>query len=173
MSLQVEDQVEGIDLAVAAYRVGGQWRLDELNDTALLDLDTLIAALRRLPGEAGTLGMLAIDEDFFLLVRVAGSSVRLLLSDVTAAEEWELAQEVVDRLGLPHPDDDEGAAPAGDLGIVSDLGMPADDMGELLDDVELLPDEMLSDIADALGFGDAFDEAAEIEPAEITESSGE
>ena len=32
-------------------------------------------------------------------------------------------------------------------------------MGALLDDVELYPDEMLSDIARRLGFGDLFDDA--------------
>lgn len=162
MSLQVDDQVEGIDFAFAAYRVDGVWHLDELADTALHDLDALVAGLRRFPSEAGTLGLLAIDEDFFLLVRVSGSSVRVLLSDVTAAEEWELAQEAVDLLGLPQPDDDEGSVPAGDLAIVADLGMRAPEMGVLLDDVELYPDEMLSDIAGRLGFGELFDEAAGI-----------
>jgi hypothetical protein len=33
------------------------------------------------------------------------------------------------------------------------------DMGVLLDDYELYPDEMLSDVADRLGFGELFDEA--------------
>jgi hypothetical protein len=37
--------------------------------------------------------------------------------------------------------------------------MGAMDMGALLDDVELYPDEMLSDIATRLGFGALYDEA--------------
>ena len=160
MTLQVDEQVGAIDLALAAYRLDGQWRIDELADPALVDLDALVAGLRRFPGEAGTLGMLAVDDDFFLLVRVSGLSVRLLLSDVTAAEEWEIALEAVERLGLPQPDDEEGVAPAGDLDIVGDLGMSARDMGILLDDLEALPDEMLSDIAARIGFGELFDDAA-------------
>ena len=37
--------------------------------------------------------------------------------------------------------------------------MHAMDMGVLLDDVDLYPDEMLSDIARRLGFGEEFDDA--------------
>jgi putative tRNA adenosine deaminase-associated protein len=49
--------------------------------------------------------------------------------------------------------------PAGDLGLLADLGLHAIDMGALLDDVELYPDEMLSEIARQLGFGKLFDDA--------------
>ena len=41
---------------------------------------------------------------------------------------------------------------------MGDLGVPAIDMGVLLDDEELFPDEVLSDIARRLGFGARFDE---------------
>ena len=102
--------------------------------------------------------MVAVDEDFFVLVRVVGSTTRVLLSDVTAAEEWELAQSAVDFLGLPPADDEDEQVPAGDLDLLGDLGMHAIDMGVLLDDHELYPDEMLSDIARRLGFGELFDD---------------
>ena len=49
--------------------------------------------------------------------------------------------------------------PAGDLDLLGDLGMHAMDMGLLLDDVDLYPDEMLSDVARRLGFGEQFDDA--------------
>jgi putative tRNA adenosine deaminase-associated protein len=149
---------DGIDFALAAYREDGAWQLQELADTALDSVETLAHGLRRLPGDNGALGMVAVDEDFFVLVRVTGSQVRVLLSDVTAASEWELAQSAVDFLGLPPPEDDDDQVPAGDLDLVGDLGMHAIDMGVLLDDVELYPDEMLSDIARQLGFGKEFDD---------------
>jgi putative tRNA adenosine deaminase-associated protein len=103
--------------------------------------------------------MVAVDEDFFVIVRVAGPQVRILLSDITAAEEWELARSAVAELGLPEPEDEDEEAPAGDLDILGDLGMAAMDMGVLLDDLDLFPDEMLSDVARRLGFGSQFDEA--------------
>ena len=57
------------------------------------------------------------------------------------------------------PEDEDDQVPAGDLDLLGDLGMHAMDMGVLLDDFDLYPDEMLSDVARRLGFGSLFDEA--------------
>jgi putative tRNA adenosine deaminase-associated protein len=152
------DQLDGVDFALAAYREEGVWQLQELAHDVLVGVDTLSHALRRFPGDGGALGMIAIDEDFFLVVRVAGATTRVLLSDITAADEWELAASAVDHLGLPPPEDDDAQVPAGDLDLLGDLGMPAMDMGVLLDDFDLYPDEMLSEVARRLGFGALFDE---------------
>ena len=153
------DRNDGVDFALAAYREEGEWQVVELAHDVLQDVPSLSAALRRFPGDGGAIGMVAIDEDFFVIVRVAGPAVRILLSDITAAEEWELASSAVDELGLPEPEDDDEQAPAGDLDLLGDLGMAAMDMGVLIDDFDLYPDEMLSDVARRLGFGSLFDVA--------------
>ncbi|MGA8247128.1 MAG: tRNA adenosine deaminase-associated protein [Nocardioides sp.] len=155
----MSEQIEGIDFAVAAYREEGEWQVVELVHDVLTDVERLSAALRRFPGDGGAIGLVAIDEDFFLIVRVAGPVVRLLLSDITAADEWELARSAVEVLGLPEPLDEDEQVPAGDLDILGDLGMGAMDMAVLLDDFDLYPDEMLSDVARRVGFGPLFDEA--------------
>jgi putative tRNA adenosine deaminase-associated protein len=155
------EQIEGIDFAMAAYREEGVWQVQELAHGLLEDIESLASALRRFPGDHGALGLVAIDEDFFILVRVTGPMTRILLSDITAADEWDLARSALETLGLPLPeDDDDDQVPAGDLEILGDLGVPAMDLALLLDDFELYPDEMLSDIARRLGFGPQFDEAA-------------
>jgi putative tRNA adenosine deaminase-associated protein len=155
----MSEQIDGIDFAVAAYREEGVWQVVELVHDVLTDVDKLAHALRRFPGDGGALGLVAVDEDFFVLVRVTGPTVRILLSDITAAGEWELARSAVEVLGLPEPEDEDEPAPAGDLDLLGDLGMHAMDMAVLLDDVDLYPDEMLSDVARRLGFGSQFDEA--------------
>jgi putative tRNA adenosine deaminase-associated protein len=152
------EQLDGIDFALAAYREEGVWQVEDLAHDVLVDVESLSHALRRFPGDGGALGMVAYDEDFFLVVRVAGTSTRVLLSDITAADEWEIAASAIDHLGLPPPDDEDDQVPAGDLDLLGDLGMPAMDMGVLLDDYDLYPDEMLSDVARRLGFGSLFDE---------------
>ena len=149
---------DDVDIALAAYREEGVWQLEELTDTALASLETLASGLRRFPGDGGAIGLLALDEDVFLLVRVTGPRVRILLSDVTAADIYDLAREALEHLGLPYPEEEDEPSPAGDLDIVGDLGMRAIDMGVLIDDFDLYPDEMLSDIAARLGFGPAFDD---------------
>lgn len=155
----MSEQLDVVDFALAAYREDGDWQVQELAHDLIADVDTLAHALRRFPGAGGAVGLVAMDEDYFLIIRVAGSQTRLLLSDITACDAWELAASAVAHLGLPLPEDDDDQAPAGDLDLLGDLGMPAIEMGVLLDDVDLYPDEMLSDIARALGFGELFDDA--------------
>ena len=155
----MSEQQDGIDYALAAYREEGVWQVQEMVTDHLVDVDALAHALRRFPGDGGAVGMMSIDEDFFLIVRVAGASTRVLLSDITAADEWEMAGSAVDFLHLPMPEDDDEPAPAGDLDLLGDLGLQAMDLAILLDDLDLFPDDALSDIARALGFGEQFDDA--------------
>jgi putative tRNA adenosine deaminase-associated protein len=153
------DQLDEVDFALAAYREEGEWQVEELAHDVITDIETLAHALRRFPGDHGAVGMVAIDEDVFLIARVAGAQTRVLLSDITAADEWELASSAVEFLGLPFDEDDDEPAPAGDLDLLGDLGMGAMDMGVLLDDDELYPDETLSEVARRIGFGTQFDDA--------------
>ena len=148
-----------VDYALVAFVEDGAWQVQDIASPAFDSVDSLSHALRQVSGPDGALGMVAVDEDFFVLVRVTGSTTRVLLSDITAAEEWEIAQSVVDFLGLPPPEDDDVEVPAGDLDLLGDLGLHAADMGALLDDVELYPDDVLSEISRRLGFGEAFDDA--------------
>jgi putative tRNA adenosine deaminase-associated protein len=155
----MSEQIGEVDYALAAFLADGHWQVQEIASPAFESVESLAHALRQVSGESGAVGMVSVDEDFFVLVRVAGSTTRVLLSDVTAAEQWELAQSVIDFLGLPPPEDDDVEVPAGDLGLLADLGVHAIDMGALLDQVDLYPDDMLSDIARRLGFGELFDDA--------------
>ncbi len=153
------ESTAAIDFAVAANRDEGEWTVSALPVGAATELDVLLRTLAQLPSEVGTIGMVSVDEDYFLLARVSGTHVRLLLSDVGAATESPLARAVVARLELPPPDDDDDQMqPAGDLTILADLGLPAMELGAMCDDNELYPDELLADIASRLGFGAAFDE---------------
>ena len=147
---------DDVDFAVAAFRDDGEWQLVELHPSVAEDLENLTDALGRFPSDVGVLGMVSMDDDFFVLVRKVGTQVRMLLSDVTAAKDWPLAGGVADLVDVPDPDDDD-PRPAGDLDIISDLGMAALELGVLCDDDDLYPDEILGDVATRLGFGDEFE----------------
>jgi putative tRNA adenosine deaminase-associated protein len=157
MTEVTDAEVGEIDLAVVAYRDEGDWSLSELPDRSLDSVDTIAKELRRYPGESGALALISVAEDFVLLVRAQGQLVRVLLSDATAATDWSLARSAVDHIGV-HVDDEEDQAPAGDLAIVADMGLSAQDMGALLDDYDLYPEEILSEVADSAGFGTKFDD---------------
>jgi putative tRNA adenosine deaminase-associated protein len=154
-------EVDEVDVAVLAYRDEGDWVVDELPDDALDSVRSIAQELQRYADEDSALALVSVAEDFALLVRVQGATTRVLLSDASAATEWTLARSVVELLGLPL--DDEEAVAAGDVGILADLGMPASELGELLDDDELYPEELLSEVADAVGFGPAFDDLVDLD----------
>lgn len=157
MSEVSDAEVGEIDFAVVAYREDGDWSVAELPDRSLDSVDTIAKELRRYPGENGALALISVAEDFALLVRVQGSLVRVLLSDVTAATDWSLARSAVVHIGI-HVDVEDDQAPAGDLAILADMGLSARDMGALLDEDDLFPEEILSEVADSVGFGPKFDE---------------
>ena len=161
MTDMTDAEVSAVDFAVVAYRDEGDWSVAELPGRALDDVETIANELRRYPGENGALAMISVDEDFVLVVRVQGSQVRVLLSDATAATDWTLARSAVDHLGV-HVGVDDEQAPAGDLGIVADMGFSAAEMGALLDDFELYPEEVLSEVAGGIGFGEKFDEIVDL-----------
>jgi putative tRNA adenosine deaminase-associated protein len=87
----------------------------------------------------------------------------MMLSDVTAAVAWDLARQVVDRLGIDAPTDDDldDVWPAGDVAIFADLGLDEMELGALLADLDAYADEMLVSVADRLGFAEVYDRALE------------
>ncbi|MFB9315186.1 tRNA adenosine deaminase-associated protein [Nocardioides plantarum] len=159
------EQLDAVDFAVAAYRRDGRWVVQELAHDLEADVEVLAHALRRFSGDAGAVALVGLDDDFFVILRVAGAHTRVLLSDISAADEWELAASIVDFLGLPFPEDGDDQVPAGDLDLLGDLGLPEIEMGLLLDDTDLYPEELLSDIARRVGFGKLFDDAVGLTPA--------
>ena len=148
---------DDVDFAVAAYRDEGEWQVVELNPRLGEDVEELSHALTRFPSDVGVLGLVSMNDDFFVILRRSGTQVRAMLSDITAVTDWPLAVGVADLLDLPNPDDDDEPQAAGDLELLSDLGMPAMDLGVLCNDDDLYPEDILRDVADRLGFGDAFE----------------
>jgi putative tRNA adenosine deaminase-associated protein len=150
-------------LAVVVFREDGVWQSGLLPEKVADDLDGLVAVLRQQPAENGAIGLVNVADEFFVAVRVRGEDTLLLLSDVTAAVAWDLARQVVARLGLEPPGDDdlEEVWPAGDLSIFSDLGVDEMELGAVLADLDAYADEMLGTVAGRLGFGEVYDRALE------------
>ena len=145
--------------AVVCFRIDGRWEVDVLPEPATDDLRELIAAVSQQPGDNGAFALVDVADEYFVIVRVQQGRIRLLLSDVTAAVDWELAAQVLDHLDLAVPADDRLAEvwPAGDLGVFDDLGLDAMEMGAILADDDAYADEMLSVLARRLGFADRFE----------------
>lgn len=150
-----------IDFVLAAYREDGQSLVQALSDDLANDLEDLIVQLRRLPGDAGAIGYVSLVEEVFVIVRVRGRHVQVLLSDGGAALDWPVARDVADLLDAEIPDPDDDAEPMGDLGLLSDLGLSEFDLGAIIDNLDLSSVQMLTEIADKLKIGPQFRRVAE------------
>jgi putative tRNA adenosine deaminase-associated protein len=153
------------DFAIIVYREDDRWDADVLPVAVTEDLQGLLRALRQQPSIAGTIGFAGVADDFFVAVRVIGSQVSVLLSDIAAAAEGDpLAVSVLEHLDIPIPDEDDidQILPAGDLSIFADLGLDEMDLAAISSDVEMYPDEAVEAIASRLGFGPAMERALDI-----------
>ena len=149
-----------VDFAVAAWHEGGTWNLEMLSDP--YNLAAVIKELQNQQNNGGALALIAIDEEFFILVRVLGSHISLFISDVTCALDYEVANQFLDLADLPTPEEDDEPLPGGHMDIISDLGMGHMELEALCDDTELFPDEQLEAIAKRLGFSEEFVELLEL-----------
>ena len=150
--------------AVAAYRDAGEWRVEPLPPAMIADLGVLLQALRSQPAEGGPFVIACINEEFFLIARLDGARISLLLSDLTASVEYPLAEQALARLGEEPPDDDEldEMWPVGDLDLFADLDLAEDEMEQILDDLDAYPDEMLEAIIERIGLSEAYSRATEM-----------
>jgi putative tRNA adenosine deaminase-associated protein len=149
--------------AVVAFRDGPQWRAEPLPPAVLGDLGVLLSALRSQPPEGGPFVVACVEDEFFVIARQEGPRTSLLLSDLTAAVEFPLAEQAIARLGEEPPADDEldEVWPVGDLELFTDLGLPEEEMEDILDDLDALPDEMLDTIVERIGIAEQFSAATE------------
>jgi putative tRNA adenosine deaminase-associated protein len=142
--------------AVAVVREDGRWQCRKLDAAALKDLDAAITQLRAQRSTGAVFGLLDVDDEFFVVVRPVPGGVSLLLSDAVAALDYDVAADVLDLLRVEVPEEDAVDAddvwPEGDLGLLADLGLPAEEMQVIIDEVDLYPDEQLDMIAQRCGF---------------------
>ena len=155
-----EDATEDdIDLVIAMYREDGQPVALALDLDLANDLDAMITQLRRVPGDAGAVGMVSIAEEVFVLVRVRGKRVQVFCSDVAAAEDWPIARDVVDFLDAELPDDGEDGYPVGDSDILADVGLPDFELEAMAEDYDEDTSTLLERIATKMSFGPEFAKA--------------
>jgi putative tRNA adenosine deaminase-associated protein len=151
--------------AVRVARIDGRWRCELLAP----DADSELPALERALGEPGAPGwpgpfVVVVDSRLYFLVlrHGPGGMVRALISDATL-QEWLLAAEAVERYGIDVEaastvedafDHDEQGIPGGDLDVLADAGLPAEELSALLDSDDLWADEVVLAIAARIGFAD-------------------
>jgi putative tRNA adenosine deaminase-associated protein len=151
---QAADLPDGFGIAVV--REEGKWRCAPMNSAALASLTAAETELRELRSAGAVFGLLDVDDEFFVIVRPAPNGARLFLSDATAALEYDIAAEVLEKLDADIELDDledEDPFEEGDLGVLADVGLPEAVLSIILADDDYA-DEQLARIAQEMGFAD-------------------
>ncbi|WP_341728632.1 tRNA adenosine deaminase-associated protein [Brooklawnia sp.] len=150
---------EEIDFVVALYREDGVGVATELAPQLANDLEELVEQLRRLPGDAGALGVVSIAGQFFVLCRVRGRTVQVLLSDSIASNDWPIARDVVDYLGIEVPDPDDDSEVLGDFEMLADQGVSEFDMEQIAGDPDEDSDQLVHQVIDLMKLSGPFERA--------------
>jgi putative tRNA adenosine deaminase-associated protein len=144
---------------VAVVHENATWRCSPMSPQALTSLAAAETELRELRSAGAVFGLLDIDDEFFLIVRPAPSGTLLLLSDATAALDYDIAAEALEKLDADIAAEDlEDSEPfeEGDLGVLADVGLPKAVLSVILDETDLYADEQLGRIAREMGFAEEF-----------------
>ncbi|MFE4503371.1 tRNA adenosine deaminase-associated protein [Rhodococcus sp. NPDC056743] len=154
------EEFEGFGVAVV--RDEGRWTVKALTSAALTSLASAETELRELRSSGAVFGLLDVDEEFFVILRPAPTGTHLLISDATAAIDYDIAADVLDALNVEIPDIDPDELDSvepweeGDLSVLADLGLPEPVLAVIAADTDLYPDEQLAMIAQRLGFESEF-----------------
>ncbi|HTM85927.1 MAG TPA: tRNA adenosine deaminase-associated protein [Mycobacterium sp.] len=142
---------------VAVVQEDGKWRCAPMRSASLKSLGAAETELRELRSSGPVFGLLDIDDEFFVIVRPAPAGTRLLLSDATAALDYDIAAEVLEMLDndISAEDlDDADPFEEGDVGLLADIGLPEAVLSLILDETDLYADEQLGRIAREMGFAE-------------------
>ena len=148
-----------IDFALVAYREEGSWQVEALPPRAGDELDALPARAAPQPGDGGALGMVSVDEDFF--VRAGARATTYGCCSPTSPPPGLAAGgrrcSTTSSCRCPTTTSDQ-VAPAGDLDIFADLGCPRWSSRCCSTTSTSTPTSMLGSIAARLGFGEQYDD---------------
>ena len=156
-----DDAVTGVALGIT--QEGGDWHVTRLDDSALTSLDDAARQVRSLRAEGASFGLVDVDHEYFVILRPGPSGLRLMLSDVTAALDYDLAADVLDELNVEAPDltdeelEETDPWGEGDMAILEDLGLPEGVLEIIVSETDLYADEQLQSVAERMGFGDEFE----------------
>jgi len=162
----------------ALARVDSAWFGDELELDEVEDLDGVVELLREVVGDDAETALLFVEEDdeWFAVLRIdADDDPRAFVSDsrvVTSSEIAGLfAEAAIDAATEDADSDDEeddtddenddgilsDSNPAGDIGLLADLGTPAARLVELCNEEGQLPSDVISTLCEAAGCLDVLE----------------
>lgn len=158
--------------ASVLHRAAGTWVGADADLNDLNDLDALADMLRE-AGEGADLTVLFVEEDdeYLAVVRVDGDGEpRVFVSDRRALTGTGVAGRLLAETEIPPEppdaeDDDEDEdsrrpelEPAGEVGLLADLGTDADRLADLCAEEGMLPSDVIFAVCERAGCGEVLEE---------------
>ena len=130
MSQEPRPNAEGVDFALVAYREEGDWQVEELDRRhGRRPRRARRASCAATPATAARSAWCRSTRTSSCWSGCSAPTSGCCSPTSPRPPTGRSPASVVEHLELPLPDDEEDQEPAGDLGIVADLGMPADGHG--------------------------------------------
>lgn len=157
-----------VTFAVAAYGRDATWDLRELPESATEDLEELVRLLRNSRSEGAVVGFVCIDDDWCAILRPVPGGVRLLISDATAALDYDLASDILEELDVDCPTEEEVEEtdepwPEGEFDLLGDLGASEQVLSVIFDDEDLYASEQVLRVAEELGCAEDLADLVDLE----------
>lgn len=157
--------------ATAMARHGSTWSGHDVDLAEVEDLDTAVDVARDLAGDADTVLLLVEEDDEYVgIVRATGQDdPQVFLSDRRVLETSSLAERLFgDAVPFAEPDAEEeeaeedspspDAEPAGEPGLLADLGTDAAQLLELCAEEGMLPADVIYAVCEKAGCVDVLEE---------------
>ncbi|MDR6278398.1 tRNA adenosine deaminase-associated protein [Corynebacterium suicordis] len=175
--MSMSENWEQPTFAAAAHNGPDGWNVRVLPERTLLSLDDLLSNLRESREEGAVLGLVCVEDDWVAIVRPVPSGMRVLLSDATAALDFDLASDLLDELDVDAPEeadaDSDEPWPEGDFGLLEDLGAGEQVLSVIFDDDDLYGAAQLFRVADEVGFAEELADATGLDLDEYLLADGD
>ena len=153
--------------AVVLARSGDSWTATDLDLSEVETLDELAEAMLEQASGGPVVALLEEDDEYLAVVRLDSEAddAKVFVSDARVVSTSELAARLFGEAvepPLPTDDPEEGTKadiePAGDAGLLADLGVSATDLEKLCRQQGNLPSDIAATLAEKVGAGDALDD---------------
>ena len=152
---------------IASAGAGTAWTATDLDLSEVGTLDELAEAMLDAAAGGPVFALLEEDDEYLAVIRLDSEAddAKVFLSDARVVTTSELAERLFGEAvepPVPADDPEEGTKadiePAGDAGLLADLGVPASELERLCRQQGNLPSDIAAILAEKVGAGDALDD---------------
>ncbi|MGH3488103.1 MAG: hypothetical protein ACRDP8_09360 [Actinopolymorphaceae bacterium] len=153
--------------AAAFARRGGDWLATEIDLDDVDGVEGVSEVAAEVDADDGIVVVLVEEEEWFGVVRVEpGEDPRVFVSDGAEAVRTPVGQTLASEIAVDYADDDTAASgrgvtlpasPAGESGLLDDLGVSAETLKRLAGASSTTPADAVAELAERIGFVDVLE----------------